>query len=479
MTRSKKSESIESDADSEKRINRVLAAAGFGSRRQCEELITQGRVEIDGEVCESLSRKVDPAKSKISVDGEALRRFRPVYFALNKPSGVVCTNRDPQGRTRLVDLVPGNNRLFPIGRLDRASVGLIILTNDGELSQRLTHPKYEVPKTYYVVVQGQITEDHLQRMRRGIRLAEGFAKVDSIKIRRVRKLATDLEMTLTEGKNREIRRVLARLGHKVMLLRRIAIASLRLATLEEGMHRPLTSTEVQALYQAAEIARRAKNNRKSEEKETPEKSQKTKPKPKRVRDIEKSVDEHFEDHFDDSESTTFDKAALVEVAPHWEDDESLGGFDPEGGVIDYESDDDDIAPIGTDSSSSPFDIPVSARRPSKRPASKRPTSKQSPSRREGPRVERSLEERSQRPPKKNRFASKTFSSGSDSGTKSKGTKKGRPGKRSQGTAPGPFKKSGSAGKSSRSAGSTGKPSRKGPTSGKPGKTFSRRRPKGK
>jgi 23S rRNA pseudouridine2605 synthase len=469
MTRSKKKASPESEVEAEKRINRVLAAAGFGSRRQCEELITQGRVEIDGEVCDSLSRKVDPAKSKISVDGEALRRFRPVYFALNKPSGVVCTNRDPQGRTRLVDLVPGNHRLFPVGRLDRASVGLIILTNDGELSQRLTHPKYEVPKTYYVVVQGQITEDHLQRMRRGIRLAEGFAKVDSIKIRRVRKQATDLEMTLTEGKNREIRRVLARLGHKVMLLRRIAIASLRLATLEEGMHRPLTSGEVQALYHAAEVARRAKNNRKSEEKAAPEKSQKTKPKPKPARNVDKSVDDHFADDFEDFDSTTVDKAALVEVAPHWEDDESLGGFDPEGGVIDYESDDEMEATSGG-GFSSPFDAPTSSRRPAKRP----------PNRREGPRVEKSVEERSQRPPKKSRFASKGFSAGGEGSTKAKGSKKGRPGKRSQGPPAGASKKFASAGKSSRSSsGGTGKPSRKGPSSGKPGKTFSKRRPKGK
>ena len=204
------------------RLNKVLAAAGLGARRQVEELIEQGRVEVDGDVCTEFGKKVDPATQKIVVDGVSLKKQRPVYFAVNKPAGVLCTNRDPEGRARVVDLVPGSARLFPIGRLDRSSLGLIILTNDGELSQRLAHPKYSVPKSYFVVVQGQISAEELARLRRGIYLAEGVARVEGAKIRKVRKGCTEIDITLTEGLNREIRLLLTRLVPKRVVLRRIA-----------------------------------------------------------------------------------------------------------------------------------------------------------------------------------------------------------------------------------------------------------------
>ncbi len=137
------------------RLNKVLAAAGLGARRQVEELIEQGRVEVDGKVVSEFHVKVDPAVSKISVDGQSLRKQRPVYFAVNKP-GVLCTNRDPEGRPRVIDLVPDSARLFPVGRLDRSSVGLILLTNDGTIATfRLIRNTYGVDKTYFVVVQGR------------------------------------------------------------------------------------------------------------------------------------------------------------------------------------------------------------------------------------------------------------------------------------------------------------------------------------
>ncbi|MFN7626348.1 MAG: pseudouridine synthase, partial [Pirellula sp.] len=161
----------------EQRINKVLAAAGLGSRRLVDELIEQGRVEIDGKVIQQVGVKIDPDAVTISVDGEPLKRHRPIYFALHKPEGVLCTNRDPHGRARVVDMVPNQARLFPVGRLDAASTGLILLTNDGELSQRLTHPKHGVPKRYAVVVAGQVELDSLKRLTRGIYLAEGRAKV--------------------------------------------------------------------------------------------------------------------------------------------------------------------------------------------------------------------------------------------------------------------------------------------------------------
>jgi len=249
------------------RINKVLAAAGLGSRRQVDELIEQGRVEIDGQVVTQVGVKVDLSSASIVVDGELLKQHRPVYYALHKPEGVLCTNRDPQGRPRVIDFVPNQHRLFPVGRLDASSTGLILLTNDGELAQQLAHPKHEIPKRYAVVVVGQVELDALKRLERGIYLAEGKAQVDQAKLKKVRKTSTELEITLSEGKNREIRRVLARLGHKVVSLKRVAIGPLKLSDLPEGAYRPLSSHEVQGLYQAVdEIRRERKAARKARKK---------------------------------------------------------------------------------------------------------------------------------------------------------------------------------------------------------------------
>ncbi len=244
------------------RLNKLLAAAGYGSRRDCEQLIVTGRVEVDGRTVTELGTKVDPAESVVKVDGSALKRFRPVYFALNKPSGVLCTNRDPSGRMLAVDFIPTRERVFSVGRLDRASEGLILLTNDGELAQRLAHPKYGVQKTYFVTVQGEITNEDMSNLRKGVYLSDGFARVDGIKVRRQRKGCAELEIVLSEGKNREIRRVLARLGHKVMALRRLAIGSLRLGTLPTGASRELSREEVAGLYSISSASRKAGRKRK-------------------------------------------------------------------------------------------------------------------------------------------------------------------------------------------------------------------------
>ncbi len=238
------------DAPSVQRLNKILASAGLGSRREVEELIVQGRVEVDRETITDLSFKADPRTVTIKVDGLVLKRERLVYHALNKPTGVLSTNRDPDGRMRVIDLVPGSERVFSVGRLDRSSEGLMLLTNDGELAQRLAHPKFTVQKTYFVVVSGVMTQDELDKLRKGVHLAEGFARIDGASIRRQRKGCTELEIVLSEGKNREIRRILARAGHKVVVLRRLAIGPLRLGQLPVGASRPLTSTEVKALYAA-------------------------------------------------------------------------------------------------------------------------------------------------------------------------------------------------------------------------------------
>jgi 23S rRNA pseudouridine2605 synthase len=239
------------------RLQKVLAAAGLGSRRQCEELITAGRVDVDRRVVTELGTRVDPAKQAIRVDGVALHTARLEYFAVNKPSGVLCTNRDPSGRTRVIDLLGDKHaRLFTIGRLDLHSEGLILVTNDGELANRLTHPRYGVRKTYRVVVAGNPTREVLTKLESGVHLAEGFARAERMEIRSHHKESTTLEMVLREGKNREIRRLLARVGHKVLRLTRIAVGPIRLGSLPTGAVRRLMPDEVKALKREGAAAGR-------------------------------------------------------------------------------------------------------------------------------------------------------------------------------------------------------------------------------
>ncbi len=230
------------------RLQKILAAAGIGSRRQCEELIRMGRVEVDRKVITELGYRADPLRQKITVDGTPIRRERPLYYAVYKPDGVVCTNRDPTGRPRAIDLVPEKeSRLFTVGRLDLHSEGLILVTNDGELANRLTHPRFGLPKTYLVQVAGEPQREVLARLLRGIHLAEGIARASSIKVKRKHRQSTILEIVLKEGRNREIRRILAKVGHKVQRLKRIAVGPIRLGKMLPGDARPLTRQEIAAL----------------------------------------------------------------------------------------------------------------------------------------------------------------------------------------------------------------------------------------
>jgi 23S rRNA pseudouridine2605 synthase len=229
------------------RLQQVLAKAGFGSRRECESLIVEGRVEIDDQIADKLGTRVDPDTQKILVDGEVLKQERLQYFMLNKPTGVVSTNRDPSGRTRVIDLIKTDVRVFNVGRLDRTSEGLILVTNDGELANRLTHPSFLIDKRYLVEVAGAPEREHLLKLEKGVQLAEGLAKASRIEARRSTRRGTILEMTLREGRNREIRRLLASVGHKVLRLKRIAIGPVLLGDLGPGESRRLTLEEVAAL----------------------------------------------------------------------------------------------------------------------------------------------------------------------------------------------------------------------------------------
>jgi 23S rRNA pseudouridine2605 synthase len=224
-----------------------LASAGLGSRRSCEELILEGRVEVDGEIVTELGTRVDVNTQRVRVDGELLKTKRLTYYAVNKPVGVVSTNRDPAARMRVVDLVPDGDEMFTVGRLDKSSSGLILVTNDGDLANGLAHPRYQVEKTYKVVVAGHPGPDDLQKLRQGIHLAEGPVRVTSVRVKARQKNNTVLHMVLREGRNREIRRMAAKIGHKVRQLERIAIGPLRLGEMPSGAYRELTADELKAL----------------------------------------------------------------------------------------------------------------------------------------------------------------------------------------------------------------------------------------
>jgi 23S rRNA pseudouridine2605 synthase len=235
------------------RLNKLLAHAGLGSRRHVEDLITAGRVSIDGERVRDLGTKVDPTEQQVAVDGRPVRLERHVYWLVNKPRGYLCTNHDPAGRPRVIDLVPHvNQRVYTVGRLDEESEGLILLTNDGDLANRLLHPRFGVEKSYVVQVAGKPTSEDLQRLLKGVWLSDGHVSARRVKRLRTQGESTWLEIILNEGKNREIRRMLARLHHKVLHLRRIAFGPIILGRLRSGKSRPVMGRELAALRQAAE-----------------------------------------------------------------------------------------------------------------------------------------------------------------------------------------------------------------------------------
>lgn len=235
------------------RLNKLLAHAGLGSRRHCEGLIAGGRVTVDGDPVRDLGTKVDPVQQRVAVDGRPVRLERHVYWLVNKPRGYLCTNYDPAGRPRVVDLVPHvNQRVYTVGRLDEESEGLVLLTNDGDLANRLMHPRFGVEKTYLVQVAGRPTREDLQRLLKGVWLSEGHVRARRVKRLRQQGESTWLEIVLSEGKNREIRRMLARLGHKVLMLRRTALGPIVLGRLRNGKSRPVMGRELAALRHAAE-----------------------------------------------------------------------------------------------------------------------------------------------------------------------------------------------------------------------------------
>lgn len=244
------------------RVQKLLAAAGVASRRVCEDLIAAGRVAVDGRVV-SLGAKADPLRQVITLDGERIPTNPSlVYFLLNKPTGVVTSVTDPQGRPTVMDLMPPNPRVYPVGRLDRDTEGLLLLTNDGELANRLTHPRYEIEKTYVAQIRGPLKRHAVRALLQGVELEDGMARA-----RGVRELGTAgdrtlMELVLAEGRKREVRRMLAAVNIPLERLARVRIGPLPLGDIAPGKFRPLNSAEVRALLKAVGVSDRHGGDRK-------------------------------------------------------------------------------------------------------------------------------------------------------------------------------------------------------------------------
>lgn len=235
------------------RLQKVLAQAGVGSRRHCENLIAEGRVEVDGQFVTELGTRIDPETSVIHVDGDRVQLDDTlVYIAFNKPTGVVSTMEDDMGRPSVGEYLEGRtDRLFHVGRLDQDTEGLLLLTNDGNLANRLQHPRYGVEKVYLATIHGPVPRDLGKRLREGIELDDGPVKVDSFKVVDSQPGMALVEVVIHEGRNHIVRRMLEEVGHPVIALARPQVGPVKVGDLRPGKMRPLNRREVAALYKAA------------------------------------------------------------------------------------------------------------------------------------------------------------------------------------------------------------------------------------
>ena len=234
----------------EQRLQKILAAAGIDSRRKCEELILSGLVRVNKSVVDKLPAFADPEKDVITVGGKKIHAEQKVYFLLNKPKGIICTNSDPAGRRKAIDLVHTDKRIFCVGRLDADTTGLIILTNDSELANKLTHPRYGLAKTYVARIKGQIVGEQSEKLKKGVRLAEGKTGRAAVKILKSSHKESFVEIMIRQGLNRQVRRTLARVGFSVKSLTRTRIGRLDSRGLGLGKFRTLTTAEIAYLEKA-------------------------------------------------------------------------------------------------------------------------------------------------------------------------------------------------------------------------------------
>ncbi|MCL5094300.1 MAG: rRNA pseudouridine synthase [Patescibacteria group bacterium] len=225
------------------RLSKYLAKSGVASRRKAEELILAGRVMVNGIVQDKLGIKVDPERDKVTVDEKEIRKSKLIYYLLNKPKGYTSTVSDIHVKRTVLGLVPKGERLYPVGRLDKNTKGLIILTNDGDLAQKLTHPSFEKEKEYLVKVEKEIKDSKLKRLEEGIKLEDGITRPAKIK----KLKTTTYSITIKEGRKRQVRRMFEKIGHPVKDLERIRIDSLIINDLKEGGYRPLKMEEIEKL----------------------------------------------------------------------------------------------------------------------------------------------------------------------------------------------------------------------------------------
>lgn len=229
------------------RLQKFMASAGVASRRKSEDLILEGKVKVNGQLVTELGFKVSQS-DLVEVEGKEI--YKPkghVYYLLNKPTGYVTTVSDPQGRKTVMELVPKDHRVFPVGRLDIMTEGLLILTDDGELAYKLTHPKHKVEKEYHVKVNGIVTQEHITNLREGIMLDDGKTSPAKVEILNIQGGEATLSLIIHEGKNRQVRRMMEAVGRKVITLRRVKYGNLTLEGVQLGKYRNLTEEEVQWL----------------------------------------------------------------------------------------------------------------------------------------------------------------------------------------------------------------------------------------
>lgn len=227
------------------RINKYLAECGVASRRACDKLIADGKVTVNGKTA-ALGDDVNEGKDEVFVDGEPVRPgVKHQYYLMNKPKGYICSVRDERGRKTVMDLLPaGAGRVYPVGRLDYDSEGMLILTDDGDLAFRLTHPKNEIPKTYLVKIEGSISDNALNALRAGVELDGRLTNKSKVKVVETDKKYTKLHVTINEGRNRQVRRMFESIGKEVTFLKRIKIGDMGLGSLERGKVRKLTAEEI-------------------------------------------------------------------------------------------------------------------------------------------------------------------------------------------------------------------------------------------
>ncbi|MBE5743985.1 MAG: rRNA pseudouridine synthase [Clostridiales bacterium] len=230
------------------RINKFLAECGVASRRNCDKLISEGLVTVNGKVC-SLGQEINESEDVVVVDGKKINRVKKFsYYIMNKPKGYVCTVKDDKGRKTVMDLLPPSvDRVFPVGRLDYDSEGLLILTNDGDFCNRLIHPSSEIPKTYLVKIEGSLEDAQLAKLSKGVVIDGVKTKKCTIKIVDETKAFTKYHVTVTEGRNREIRKMFLTVGKEVKFLKRIKIGDLTMGSLDRGAVRKLTQDEIEYL----------------------------------------------------------------------------------------------------------------------------------------------------------------------------------------------------------------------------------------